>query len=1089
MNNNLKTVLRFVDRQHHRRIRILLMQRLLPVVAVFSVVSSILFTTFHFFPWTLIPFLWDGAVLICFMIVLWNTGDVLLFRRPTSYSTARNIERQFSAAVCHPLLSIAMELASAENGNELVDDVYRRAREQLRQFGRHHDERTRPLRYAIAFSGLVCMVLSALLLQPRLLSYWELPFVMLRGATDVTVLPGSLSVPRYATVRLGLRPTQQRAPSCRLTVAETVNGQRMIRWLRPDSIGDFSYTMDSVASSFFYRFSYGTITTTPETVTVVAPPLLHGLQVTLEPPEYTRLKKRTLPHGQGDFIAYAGTRATVSIESARLRKAALEIGDSTITLTTSGDSAGGSFIVLDTASYTFSLEDIYGQESDSLSGFSIGIIPDEPPEVRFLHPGVSKNLEPAQKESLWVEGVDDLGIRSMILCWYKSSEGAGAKETMSLSPVRPVPVWQRQFVWELSRLSLYPGDTLFYWAYVKDSKTTGKPHYGVSDTFWFRIPTFAEIHRSIAERDAFARERMSSVQKRQKELTKQLEQLEKMPSSGSDKASWEQQQLVENVKKIMKEQADSLNESLHQLQENVEQMRKEGALGEEIAAKMDEVRKAMEELIKLYGDSLLFPRNEDSELTLGEMRQAVDKLKELLPELEERLENTLQFLDALKRDKELAMMAMRAEKMAEEQLRMDEAPNSEETRLRQKELLEQIDNLQKEAAKFGLTEGQKENKETSQRIDSLQRKMEQQLSGNNMPQSADMRQMSGNLAEMAQQLRSMMSSHMMAQLQALKDSLLTMADATLQLTSWQEQLRSHQSGSETARRESALSQQALSEALGILDRGVDSLPMLPPSAKQHLRGTINNALEASRAAVQSMGSSDGSFGMQVSAQSLKKLADVLMETVDAMNQQSGGSCNSPGGMQESLRRLSGRQAAINAATARMLRQMLQGQQSGGKEGRGGTEAGGDGESARREAEAAQKELAEELKKLGEKFGDPSGEGMKRRIEELEKEARALTRMLRQPKEEVTERQDRFLARMLQSALSLHREDQGKEERKSEKAGIVFTRKTGVLRDSLINAEDTFHMVRRRALQHGNYPPAYRSTINAYFDSLGVLYLK
>ena len=156
---------------------------------------------------------------------------------------------------------------------------------------------------------------------------------------------------------------------------------------------------------------------------------------------------------------------------------------------------------------------------------------------------------------------------------------------------------------------------------------------------------------------------------------------------------------------------------------------------------------------------------------------------------------------------------------------------------------------------------------------------------------------------------------------------------------------------------------------------------------------------------------------------------------------------------------------------------------------GGEQPGGSAEAARKAAQEAQKELAEELEKLAEKFGDTSGEGMKRRLEELEKEARSLTKMLRHPREEVTERQDRFLARMLQSALSLHREDQGKEERKSSKAGIVFTRRNATVSDSLINAEDMFHMVRRRALQNGNYPPSYRSTINTYFDSLGVLYLK
>jgi hypothetical protein len=224
--------------------------------------------------------------------------------------------------------------------------------------------------------------------------------------------------------------------------------------------------------------------------------------------------------------------------------------------------------------------------------------------------------------------------------------------------------------------------------------------------------------------------------------------------------------------------------------------------------------------------------------------------------------------------------------------------------------------------------------------------------------------------------------------------------------------------------------------------------------------------------------------MRISERSLKNFIGTLLETLNALNSQSAGSCSSPGGICESLRRLSGKQAAINAATAQLLREMMQGQQPGGN----GSSNAGDIEAARKEAQARQEALAEELKKLAEKFGS-SSEDMMKRVQELEKEARKITRLLNEPKEEVTERQDRFLARMLQSALSLHREEQGKEERKSSRAGIVFTKAVGTLTDSTLNARDAFYKLRRRALQNGNFPPVYRSSINAYFDSLGIRYLK
>ena len=114
--------------------------------------------------------------------------------------------------------------------------------------------------------------------------------------------------------------------------------------------------------------------------------------------------------------------------------------------------------------------------------------------------------------------------------------------------------------------------------------------------------------------------------------------------------------------------------------------------------------------------------------------------------------------------------------------------------------------------------------------------------------------------------------------------------------------------------------------------------------------------------------------------------------------------------------------------------------------------------------------------------------MNKRMEELEKEARKIASMLEQPREEITERQDRLLSRMLQTTLSLHRQNEGKEERKSVAAETVFTENKINPPGENFDDPDTFYMLRRRALG-GNFPESYRNAINAYFDSLGVLFLK
>ena len=67
-----------------------------------------------------------------------------------------------------------------------------------------------------------------------------------------------------------------------------------------------------------------------------------------------------------------------------------------------------------------------------------------------------------------------------------------------------------------------------------------------------------------------------------------------------------------------------------------------------------------------------------------------------------------------------------------------------------------------------------------------------------------------------------------------------------------------------------------------------------------------------------------------------------------------------------------------------------------------------------------------------------------------------------------------------------REEEGKEERQSRSATVVFgPSETGPLQR--FADTDAYYRLRRQAFQ-GNVPFEYRSAVKAYFDSLGVIYL-
>ena len=110
------------------------------------------------------------------------------------------------------------------------------------------------------------------------------------------------------------------------------------------------------------------------------------------------------------------------------------------------------------------------------------------------------------------------------------------------------------------------------------------------------------------------------------------------------------------------------------------------------------------------------------------------------------------------------------------------------------------------------------------------------------------------------------------------------------------------------------------------------------------------------------------------------------------------------------------------------------------------------------------------------------------MKDLEDEARRIAQSLQHPEKDLTDHQDRFLARMLQTTLSLHQKDEGKEERVSHSAKEIFTEQEPVAPGALSLDPDTFYRLRRKAFE-GNFPESYRGSVKTYFDSLGVRYLK
>ncbi len=1085
-----KKIIQALRRYRRRIITAVVVNRLALVASLFALFSIISFTAFAIFPWTILPLAWDIAVVATGLAVLGIIGYALI-RKPSLSDVATFVDGQRPGK--HISLRIAYELGAEEisgTSSELRGRVIADTVTALEHFPRKLDGIRRTKRRILAIASITVFGLSAAFLNPSLYSYRELPITLFQSPT-ADLSPGRATVPYGSVVQLRCRPDEVVFPSARLSMSPLDDRETMRRFLSASDDGEFVFTTDPLTRSQEYWFSFGGVVFGPETLDVVEPPLLKSIRLTVTPPPYTGRTVDTLQDGQGSLAAYAGTRVQFSLESHFPLSTARYVpgrGD-TLELTTSGSAASGETRIWRAHSYSFSLSDTLGQVNDSLPEFFIDIIPDYPPSVRVLRPGRNASLSVAMKETLWVEGTDDLGVRKMELQWRLSTDDS--VRLWDITPRRRSTLVRRELAWDLTDVGLYPGDTVFYWAMVRDSKPFGTPQRAVSDTFWFRVPGFAEIHENVARKEEAAGRQLSGVRERQESMQEQLERFIRS-AKGKEQLSWEEKKIMDDLQKNYENQVDSLQSAVESLQDAVSQMKEEGVLNEDVVRKMDEVKDAIQDLVEEYGDSVLFkPDEEDPEMSWQDVRDAVEKMQEMLPDLQERLESALQYLEMLKQDRELAQLAGRAEKLSQQQAQLTR--ETEKNRLRrERELLREIEDFLGDVEN-SMSKAAKPNPESLESAKANAQEMQQSVDKGSMPDVESMSRMSAELQSMSQQLNSMLSDAMAAQMMKDRETLLNMAGDALDLAEWQEELQttSRSSLEESERHMAAAAQQAIKEALRKTVSQLDSLTSTPPALLQDIVREADRTETAMENALSGMrGNMPGDEQrMSRATTGLKGLAGSFLSSADAMQQRcNGGSCSKPqgaGGLMPGLRKLSGKQAAVNAATGELLRQMMGGEGRPGSSGKPGE----GGKAAREAAQKAQEGIAKQLRELADQYGGQSGdEGLKKRMKELEEEARRLAKMLENPKEQVRERQDRFLVRLLQTTLSTRKQGEGKEDRKSRTAETIYAENNAETPGAIVRDIDTFQRIRSRALE-GNYPDDYRRTVQAYFDSLGVLFLK
>lgn len=420
-----------------------------------------------------------------------------LFRRVSDEQVALYLEEH------EPSLRASL-LTAVEAGEEahaqpllrrLVDDALGRIRAV--EFGDRIERRGLWTSSGI-LAGAVVAGLFLFLFGPATLRHGATALLFpQRDAAELTpysigVTPGDSTVARGSDPVIRARLEGFRSGEVELMVATGEGGSFEALPMFPgEEEGAFEHLLVDVDEPLRYFVRSSGVRSSTFTLEVAELPYVDRLDLTYRFPGYTGLEPRTVEDG-GDVAALPGTRVRVEIAPTVSTPGGRLVLDDSGTVELESGPEGrltGEFTVEEPGGYRVELEGPDGRLAAASPHFTIDLLSDQPPSVRFEEPASDRRASPIEEVFLEAEADDDYGVAALDLVY---AVNGGAQDTVRLygdgsTGLREVSAGHTLFLeeWDLS-----PGDVIAYHAVARDGKRRGGPGKAVSDIFFVTVRPF-----------------------------------------------------------------------------------------------------------------------------------------------------------------------------------------------------------------------------------------------------------------------------------------------------------------------------------------------------------------------------------------------------------------------------------------------------------------------------------------------------------------------------------------------------------------------------------------------------------------------
>jgi hypothetical protein len=503
--------------------------------------------------------------------------------------------------------------------------------------------------------------------------------------------------------------------------------------LQADAAGEFSYIFRNVQADTDFRIFSGRVSGPEQTLEVIAKPSLADMVVRLDYPSYVGRKDEAVSN-MGDLSVPEGTKVSWAFTADHTDDISLRFGrGDLLPAERRGDRAFDySRRVRNDLLYKLYISNDRIPVPDSIS-YAINVAKDQHPTIK-----VEQFVDSLETDVLYFVGQasDDYGLSALSFNYTITGERGNIKKSESVKVMETAGrETQYDYVLDLVELDLQPGDQLTYFFRVFDNDAVNGRKSAETSTQQLRKQTIEEFEEA---EDQTEEEIKDSLKEAKDDLKKMQENFRKMREKmlQEKELDWQDKEDLQKLLDEQKELQEKMEEAKKKFEESLEKQEEFNEQKEEILEKQEKLQQMFEEAVDPETKELMEKIEEMmQELNKDQALEMMEQMEMDDEQMEMEMDRLLELYKNLEVEKEMKEQMEELEKLAEEQEKLaEETENKEEPtpedKEKQEELTEEFEKLKEE-----MKETQEKNEElerpketpsdSEEQMDDIQEDMEQ----------------------------------------------------------------------------------------------------------------------------------------------------------------------------------------------------------------------------------------------------------------------------------------------------------------------------------------------------------------------------